>query len=334
MASEKAEANEGIDYLLIGGGKEQEGLAEELRRRGRKVASIKYEEIPAVDSVREEIKRRGGMETLANQMKGSDKNRFISDHPTVEALLRGSDEALFSDLQLIDEAKEYMDPISYRRVYESALEQRLVWFPQIEDTDKIRGLSDEELGFLLGEFKEYHDLKGMYQELFVRDNTTLSLSVDSVKSTLERMKKGGAFMEVYGRFCHRLLAAEMKNQLALNQQKTEAERYNDHGNELNLQGRFDDALEYFDRAIELSPHYCLPRVNKGIALKNLERVDESISVYNETIRINPRYKKAWHNKAVALWAKGEIDEARTCVDRALQIDPNYSVALRLKTTLS
>lgn len=328
MASKKDEDNECTDYLLICGGKEQEGLAEALRRQGQN------REISAVDRLREEINRRGGMETVAARIKESDKNQFIFEHPIVEALLRGSDEALFSDLQLIEEAQEYMDPVSYRCVYESTLEQRLVWFPQAGDADRIRNLSDDELLFLLSEFREYHSLKGMYQELLVRDNAPLSLSVVSVKSTLERMKKGGTFMEAYGRFCHRLLAAEIKNQLARNPERTEAETYNDYGNELNGQGRFNEALEYFDKALDLSPRFCLGYINKGIALKNLGRLDEAIACYDKVIeKINPGYKKAWHNKAVALWTKGEIDEARTCVNRSLEIDPNYPISLTLKMTL-
>ena len=119
-----------------------------------------------------------------------------------------------------------------------------------------------------------------------------------------------------------------------NRRLSEAEQFNGIGDELNQHGRYEEALPYFDRALGLSPRFCLVLVNKGIALKNLGRLDEAITCYDTVIgKINPRYKKAWHNKAVALWTKGEINEARACVDKALEIDPNYQHALRLKMTL-
>ena len=137
----------------------------------------------------------------------------------------------------------------------------------------------------------------------------------------------------YARFVSNCLAVELIK-IFYNRRLSEAEQFNGIGDELNQHGRYEEALPYFDRALGLSPRFCLVLVNKGIALKNLGRLDEAISCYDTVIEeINPRYKKAWHNKAVALWKKGELEEARTCVDKALEIAPDYPYALDLKRRL-
>ena len=117
----------------------------------------------------------------------------------------------------------------------------------------------------------------------------------------------------------------------INIEFTEAMKLNDAGFNYHYPGGYEDALELHEKALELSPGFSLAWINKGIALKNLERYDEAIACYDEVINsIDPDYKKAWHNKGVALKQKGKLIEAIKCFDKAIELDPEYSIALQVR----
>ena len=130
--------------------------------------------------------------------------------------------------------------------------------------------------------------------------------------------------------CVRTILGEIFKEL-IDLDLTEAESLNDSGFALHSHGNYENAINFHDDALQSAPDFHLAWINKGIALKNLERFDEAITCYDHVIdNIDPEYKKAWHNKGVALIQKGLLNEALACLDRAIEIDPEYDVALRVR----
>ena len=64
--------------------------------------------------------------------------------------------------------------------------------------------------------------------------------------------------------------------------------------------------------------------NKGLALHNLGKYDEAIKYCDKAIEINPNFAWAWINKGNALFELGKYDEAVKCYDKAIEIDPNFA----------
>jgi tetratricopeptide (TPR) repeat protein len=58
--------------------------------------------------------------------------------------------------------------------------------------------------------------------------------------------------------------------------------------------------------------------NKGIALDNINRHDEAIEAYNKAIDIKPGYYEAWYNKWLSLAIVGRHDEALEAYEKANQ----------------
>ena len=54
------------------------------------------------------------------------------------------------------------------------------------------------------------------------------------------------------------------------------------------QGRYDEAIAAFSRAIALKPDYAKAHNNLGIALKDQGRPDEAIAAYNRAIAARAR----------------------------------------------
>ena len=62
--------------------------------------------------------------------------------------------------------------------------------------------------------------------------------------------------------------------------------------------------------------------NKGLALDKLGRYQEAVDSYEKALKIDPGYVKAWNNKGLALDKLGRYQEAVDSYERALSIDPN------------
>jgi protein O-mannosyl-transferase len=89
------------------------------------------------------------------------------------------------------------------------------------------------------------------------------------------------------------------------------------------QGRTDEAIAHFQKALELNPDYVDARNNLGIALDKKGRSDEAIEQYTKALKLDPDYAQAHYNLANVLLAKGRPDEAILHFQKALEINPDY-----------
>jgi tetratricopeptide (TPR) repeat protein len=74
-------------------------------------------------------------------------------------------------------------------------------------------------------------------------------------------------------------------------------------------GRYEEALQAYDRALELNPDDSIVLNNKGLELDKLGRCEEALQAYDRALELNPDYYDAWHNKGVALHKLGQYEEA-------------------------
>lgn len=103
----------------------------------------------------------------------------------------------------------------------------------------------------------------------------------------------------------------------------------DSANHLNIQGieklnqdLIQEALQYFNNAIQNHVHHHEAIHNKGICYMKLGETDEAIKCYNEAIKIHaaPEYQLS---KALALIQKGEYHDAVATVSLASHHNPDY-----------
>ena len=99
------------------------------------------------------------------------------------------------------------------------------------------------------------------------------------------------------------------------------------GNDLFHQGKYTDAITYYDKALELNSTDTIVLYNKALALENLGRVNEAITYYDKVLAINPNDTYSLNNKGLALDGLGKHDEAITYYDKILAINPYDADAL-------
>jgi tetratricopeptide (TPR) repeat protein len=90
--------------------------------------------------------------------------------------------------------------------------------------------------------------------------------------------------------------------------------------------KYEEALDYFDRALRIKPKVARIWNNKGLALEFSEKFDEALKCYEKAIEIRPKIMVPWSNKGRILYILGRFDEAISCYDKAIEIKPNNAYA--------
>ncbi len=97
--------------------------------------------------------------------------------------------------------------------------------------------------------------------------------------------------------------------------------------------RYKEAIDKYDRAIELEADYSWTWKNRGDALCELKRYEEAIDSYDRAIELEPDCSWIWKNRGDALTELGRYQEAiESCnraeaidsYDRAIKLEPGYS----------
>ena len=105
-----------------------------------------------------------------------------------------------------------------------------------------------------------------------------------------------------------------------------AEAHNNLGIALKDQGKLDEAVACYRRALELKPDYAEAHNNLGNALKDQGKLDEAVACYRRALELKPDFAEAHNNLGNALKDQGKLDEAVACYRRALELKPDYAEA--------
>jgi len=92
---------------------------------------------------------------------------------------------------------------------------------------------------------------------------------------------------------------------------------------LEQKGKRLEAIEMWQRAIQLDPDYAEAHTNLGIALKQLGRMPEAIEQYKEALRARPDLVAAHYALGMALWLTGKPQEAIDQYEQAVKIQPDF-----------
>jgi|WetSurMetagenome_2_1015567.scaffolds.fasta_scaffold00586_1 tetratricopeptide (TPR) repeat protein len=91
------------------------------------------------------------------------------------------------------------------------------------------------------------------------------------------------------------------------------------GADLFGQGKYDEALQAFNKAIEINPQLAGAWTGKGYGLKALGRYDEAVQAFDKAIEINPQDADAWNDKGDTLKALGRTTEADVAYAKAKEL---------------
>ena len=97
-------------------------------------------------------------------------------------------------------------------------------------------------------------------------------------------------------------------------------------------GQYDQAIVYFNKAIEINPRYAEAYNSRGYVFRKRGQYEKAISDCNKAIEINPRYAEAYNNRGLAYYYIRAYDKAWDDVHEAqnlgYDVHPGFLEALR------
>jgi tetratricopeptide (TPR) repeat protein len=128
------------------------------------------------------------------------------------------------------------------------------------------------------------------------------------------------------------IGTQNNNSLSTNLTSKNVLNYIDKGDELFDEGKYDQAITYYDKALSLDPNDIDTLIIKGVSLNNLDKFEEAIEWYDKALAVDPNYINALYHKAISLDNMGDYEQAIAYFDKALALEPNDVDTLSYKGT--
>ncbi len=84
--------------------------------------------------------------------------------------------------------------------------------------------------------------------------------------------------------------------------------------------KYDEALQCFQKAIEIDQKYAYAWINKGASFYQLGKYDEALQCFQKAIEIDQKYAYAWINKGKSLIHTGRYQDAIKSFDKSIEIN--------------
>jgi len=107
----------------------------------------------------------------------------------------------------------------------------------------------------------------------------------------------------------------------------DAHALNQRGIALRRLGRPADAVRSFDRALLAQPDFPAALSNRGAALHDLERFEEAMANYDAALKLDPRNAGTWNNRGLALLKLARLAEALDSFNAGLALQPRHAELL-------
>ena len=99
-------------------------------------------------------------------------------------------------------------------------------------------------------------------------------------------------------------------------------------------GRFNEAVDWFQKVIALEPNNLDVRTDFGTALWNAGQKDKAMATYQDILKTDPKHMATLHNLVVVYLEDRNFAAAEETLKRMEEIDPKYEGLPSLKQRLS
>ena len=125
-----------------------------------------------------------------------------------------------------------------------------------------------------------------------------------------------AFREAHG------LAPEDKKDLVYNNQHAFfVDNYN-KGITANSTKNYDEAVEYFKKAVAVEPGYAKGHVNLGVAYSMAGHEDKALEAFIDAVEADSAEVEAWRNLGITYQALKEYSKAREAFEKLVELAPD------------
>ena len=102
------------------------------------------------------------------------------------------------------------------------------------------------------------------------------------------------------------------------------EALKEKGNALFKEKRYEDAIKFYEKALDINPTAEVLFSNKGTCKKCLKEYKDAINDYKKALELNPKNTKNMNRLASVYIITGQIGDAKLLQEKALNLEPNNS----------
>ena len=175
-------------------------------------------------------------------------------------------------------------------------------------------------------FEKTLQLKADYEDaqqnldLIVRTMTTLNKK--NKETDLEEM----AILADYAREGELFELAKIIGALMVDVDKEKICSLNDLGLTFQAQEKFDEAIKYYDKALEIKPDMFEALANKAYCMMLTDRFDEAYRLYEKSIEVKNDFLQGWYHLGYINLKRENYPEALKCLDKAIELNDEYYLA--------
>lgn len=160
---------------------------------------------------------------------------------------------------------------------------------------------------------------------FIPDNKVKSEISNMILKCLEKdkNKRFENFNELREQAEELFIRLSGKRIPVIKREELNASELSNKGVSLGNLGKFDEALECFDRALDANPKYARALIDKAIGLLIMQRAKDALDCSDKALEIDPEYNLAWCTKGMSLRKLNRLEESIACFDNHLSIYPDY-----------
>lgn len=103
--------------------------------------------------------------------------------------------------------------------------------------------------------------------------------------------------------------------LLLTKYSNDAEEFFNKGVNYSYNKKFENAIECFDKSLELDPNYPEALARKGSLLSDMDNFDEALIYLDKALNIEPNYLFPIKSKGITFTKMGRYSDARKCFKR-------------------
>jgi tetratricopeptide (TPR) repeat protein len=92
------------------------------------------------------------------------------------------------------------------------------------------------------------------------------------------------------------------------------------------QGKLNEAIVYYQKALKIKPDYAEAHYNLGRVLQSQNKLDEALGHYHRALQSKPDKVEVYNNIGIILKLQDRLAEAADYYSKALQIKPDYGEA--------
>lgn len=120
--------------------------------------------------------------------------------------------------------------------------------------------------------------------------------------------------------------------LEVNPKNIEALKYK--GMILEIKGLHEKAVKFYDKALEIEPKDSTILYYKALSIFNSENYKEAVRYVLKSLKINPECDDAWYLMGLSLEYLGDDKEALNCYKKTLEVNPKHFEASEKNSSLS